>query len=167
MNARRFKDFVRGFGFGVVTLRGGWLTGTHRPGIGKEWKESLRQPGPWLVAVTSFGEMLPYAQNRITLHSSKRDRWGIPLVDIDCSYQSNELKMLEAMNADAKDMMDAAGYRLCRAVSRAVEVAVRAVVAPIPGRPVVATAGADQPLRSALLLSASVSHRGPPVSCAR
>ena len=57
-------------------------------------------PGPWLVAVTSFGEMLPYAQNRITLHSSKRDRWGIPLVDIDCSYQSNELKMLEVMNAD-------------------------------------------------------------------
>jgi hypothetical protein len=61
----------------------------------------------------------------------------------------------------------AAGDRLCRTVSRTVEVAVRAAVAPIPGRPVIVTTGADQPLRSALLLSVSVSHRGPPVGCAR
>ena len=60
----------------------------------------------------------------------------------------------------------AAGDRLCRAVSRAVEVSGRAVVPPIPSRPMAVAAGADQPLRSALLLAASVSHRGPPVSCA-
>jgi len=108
----RKENFVRGFGFGVVSVRRGWATGSHRPGIGKEWKESLRQPGPWLVAVTSFGEMLPYKNNRITLHPTRRDRWGMPLVDIACSYQSNELKMLEAMNADAKDMLDAAGYQI-------------------------------------------------------
>ena len=57
-----------------------------------------------------------------------------------------------AVAVGAGAMLIAAGDRLCCAVSRAVEVAVRAVVAPIPGRPVVATAGADQPLRSALLL---------------
>jgi hypothetical protein len=61
----------------------------------------------------------------------------------------------------------AAGDRLCRTVSRAVQVTTRAVVPPVPGRPVVVTAGADQPLLSALLLAASVSHRGPPASCAR
>jgi hypothetical protein len=61
----------------------------------------------------------------------------------------------------------AAGDRLCRAVSRAVEVTVRAIVPPVPGRPVLATAGADQPMRSALLLAASVSHRGPPVGFTR
>lgn len=60
----------------------------------------------------------------------------------------------------------AASDRLCRAVSRAVEVATRAAVAPVPGRAAV-VAAADQPLRSALLLAASMSHRGPPVSCAR
>lgn len=57
----------------------------------------------------------------------------------------------------------AAGDRLCRAVSRVVEVTVRAVVPPVPPRPV-AVAVADHPRRSALLLAASVSHRGPPVS---
>jgi hypothetical protein len=61
----------------------------------------------------------------------------------------------------------AAGDRLCRAVSRAVEVTARPVAAPISAAPALATAGADQPLRSALLLAASVSHRGPPVSPAR
>ena len=60
----------------------------------------------------------------------------------------------------------AAGDRLCDAVSRVLEVATRVVAAPVPSRPV-ASATADQPLRSALLLAASVSHRGPPVSRTR
>ncbi|WP_206428485.1 hypothetical protein [Mycolicibacterium stellerae] len=59
-------------------------------------------------------------------------------------------------------LLIAAGDRLCRAVSRVATVAARAVVTPIPSRQAVVV-GADQPLRSALLLAASVSHRGPPV----
>jgi hypothetical protein len=61
----------------------------------------------------------------------------------------------------------AAVDRLCRAVTRAVRVAVRLVYPPLGAAPVLATTAADQPLRSALLLAASVSHRGPPVSLAR
>jgi hypothetical protein len=60
----------------------------------------------------------------------------------------------------------AAGDRLCRALSRVVEVSTRVVAPPIAARPV-AVFAADQALRSALLLAASVSHRGPPVSRAR
>jgi len=60
----------------------------------------------------------------------------------------------------------ATGDRLCRAVSRVLEVAVRAVVPPVHTKPFV-IACADHPQRSALLLAASVSHRGPPVSLAR
>jgi hypothetical protein len=60
----------------------------------------------------------------------------------------------------------ATGDRLCRAVSRVLEVAVRAVVPPVPTKPFV-IACADHPQRSALLLAASVSHRSPPVSLAR
>jgi hypothetical protein len=61
-------------------------------------------------------------------------------------------------------LLIAACDRLCRAVSRAVRAAVRIVVAPVAGAPVVVIGEADQPLRSALLLAASVSRRGPPVS---
>lgn len=61
----------------------------------------------------------------------------------------------------------AAVDRLCRAMSRAVRAAVRTVGPPVVAAPAMFAGAADQPLRSALLLAASVSHRGPPVSLAR
>jgi hypothetical protein len=61
----------------------------------------------------------------------------------------------------------AAVDRLCRAMSRAVRAAVRIVCRPVWAAAAIVTGAADQPLRSALLLAASVSHRGPPVSLAR
>ncbi len=64
-------------------------------------------------------------------------------------------------------MLIAAGDRLCGVVSRVVEVTTRMVVAPVPERALAIATTADQPLRSALLLAASMSHRGPPVSQAR
>lgn len=61
-------------------------------------------------------------------------------------------------------LLIAASDRLCRAVSRAVRAAVRIVASPVPGPNVVVIGQGDQPLRSTLLLAASISHRGPPVS---
>ena len=61
-------------------------------------------------------------------------------------------------------LLIATSDRLCRAVARAVRVAVRIVATPVAVAPIVVIGEADQPLRSALLLAASVSHRGPPVS---
>ena len=61
-------------------------------------------------------------------------------------------------------LLIAASDRLCRAVSRAVRAANRIVAAPVAVPPVVLVGEADQQLQSALLLAASVSHRGPPVS---
>jgi hypothetical protein len=61
-------------------------------------------------------------------------------------------------------LLIAASDRLCRAVSRAVRAVARTVAAPVAGPPVVVVGQADQPLRSTLLIAASMSHRGPPVS---
>ena len=61
-------------------------------------------------------------------------------------------------------LLIAASDRLSRAVSRAVRVAVRIIATPVAVAPIVVIGEADQPLRSALLLAASVSHRGPPAS---
>lgn len=56
----------------------------------------------------------------------------------------------------------AASGRLCAAVSRVLRVAVRMTPGPVLVGGTVALRGADHPLRSMLLLAASVSHRGPP-----
>jgi hypothetical protein len=58
----------------------------------------------------------------------------------------------------------AACDRLCRAVSRAVRAAVRIAAEPVDVTPVAAVGQADHPMHWRLLLAASVSHRGPPVS---
>jgi hypothetical protein len=63
-------------------------------------------------------------------------------------------------------MLIAAGEQLWRALSRTVCAVVR-IVCTVAAKPAAAARRADQPLRSALLLAASVSHRGPPVSLAR
>jgi hypothetical protein len=59
-----------------------------------------------------------------------------------------------------------AGERLWHALSRAVHAVVR-VACIVGARPVAIRRRADQPLRSALLMAASMSHRGPPVSLGR
>jgi hypothetical protein len=60
-------------------------------------------------------------------------------------------------------LLIASGERLCRALLRVVRAVVRVVHA-VFAPPAVRARHVDQPLRSALLLAASVSHRGPPVS---
>jgi hypothetical protein len=64
-------------------------------------------------------------------------------------------------------LLIAASDRLCRAVSRAVRAAVHVVAAPVTDIPVLVVGDADHLLRSSLLLAASMSHRGPPVSHSR
>jgi hypothetical protein len=63
-------------------------------------------------------------------------------------------------------LIAAAGY-LCTAISRVVRTTVAPASVPITSVPRVALGDADQPLRSALLLAASMSHRGPPVGAVR
>jgi hypothetical protein len=66
----------------------------------------------------------------------------------------------------AAALLIAAGDRLCRALSRAIRAAARVILTPVSATVTVAARRCDQPLRSALLLETSVSHRGPPVDFA-
>jgi hypothetical protein len=61
----------------------------------------------------------------------------------------------------------AAAARLADALSRVVHAVTASVQPPVWARPVGAVRSADQPLRSALALGTSVSHRGPPVGRTR
>jgi hypothetical protein len=60
----------------------------------------------------------------------------------------------------------AAGEHLCAAVSRAVRTAETGPAQLPCAATAIVRRGADQPMRSSLLLAASMSHRGPPVSLA-
>lgn len=104
------EDFVRGFGFQGGGVRRGWKTPWKAgSGVGAPVKETARHPGPWLMFLSGFGEMLPNRDNRITLHKSKTDIWGIPQVHIDCTHGENEINMAKQISADARAMLEAAG----------------------------------------------------------
>ncbi len=59
-----------------------------------------------------YGEMLPRAENRVTLRRDRTDAWGIPILRIDCAFSDNEQAMRRHMLASAEEMVHAAGGRI-------------------------------------------------------
>ncbi|MEE4163728.1 MAG: GMC family oxidoreductase [Woeseiaceae bacterium] len=101
--------FRRGFGYQGGAVRLDWRRGRNSAGIGETLKADLRQPGPWVFGMAGFGEMLPYDHNRVWLDEKQTDRWGMPILNIDCTHGANEEAMLDAMAEDGVDTLEAAG----------------------------------------------------------
>ncbi|HYD83216.1 MAG TPA: GMC oxidoreductase, partial [Opitutus sp.] len=65
----------------------------------------------WTIGLSAFGETLPYHENRVTLERSVKDKWGLPVLAMDCAIKENEMKMREEMKSDAAEMLEAAGVK--------------------------------------------------------
>lgn len=105
------RDYTRGFGYQGAASREGWSREIAELGIGAPLKEALREPGQWTIGMTGFGEILPYHENRISLDATKRDKWGLPVLAVDCEIKANEQKMRHDMMHDAAEMLEAAGVK--------------------------------------------------------
>ena len=102
--------YVRGYGYQGGVSRMGWRNAAlGRPGIGSELKERTHKLGPWFAYIGGFGEMLPNPENRVTLHPTRTDKWGISIPHIECAIGENERKMVKQIIADGKAMITAAG----------------------------------------------------------
>lgn len=99
--------YVRGFGYqgGASRNRGSF------DGIGTPLKQALTEPDKWTMGWGSWGEQLPYFDNKVTLNKDKKDKWGIPTLDIDCTFRENEKKMRVDMKNSAAEMLEAAGIK--------------------------------------------------------
>ena len=105
------RDYLRGFGYQGSASRQGWSRDVAEMGIGAELKEALCEPGQWGMGITGFGEMLPYHENKVSLDTNKKDKWGLPVLAIDCEVKDNERKMRVDMKNDAAEMLTAAGMK--------------------------------------------------------
>jgi choline dehydrogenase-like flavoprotein len=105
------RDYIRGFGYQGSASRSGWGREIAELNIGGEFKDALTEPGPWSMGMTAFGEMLPYHENKISLDKTKKDKWGLPVLAIDCEIKDNERKMRKDMAQDAVEMLEAAGIK--------------------------------------------------------
>ncbi len=102
-------DFLRGYGYEGGSSRLVLKNAAEGTGYGAEFKESLNQPGEWWFDMMGFGEMLPRYQNHVRLDETKKDKWGIPLLHIQCEHSDNEKNMQQDMVEAGVEMLKAAG----------------------------------------------------------
>ncbi|MBV9989525.1 MAG: GMC family oxidoreductase [Chitinophagaceae bacterium] len=105
------RDFLRGYGYQGQASRSVWSREIAELNIGADFKEALTEPGAWGIGATGFGEILPYHDNKITLDKTKKDKWGLPVLSMDCELKDNEMKMRTAIKEDLKEMFEAAGVK--------------------------------------------------------
>ncbi|MEY4739708.1 MAG: hypothetical protein RIT36_1689, partial [Bacteroidota bacterium] len=103
--------YVRGFGYQGGASRGRASSGE----IGFELKEAVTEPGNWTMGWGSWGEHLPYYENKATLNKDKKDKFGLPTLDMDCEFKENEMKMRVDMKNSAVEMLEAAGIKNVKA----------------------------------------------------
>jgi choline dehydrogenase-like flavoprotein len=105
------NDYIRGFGYQGSASRKGWSQDVAELSIGSDLKTFLQEPGQWTMGIMGFGEMLPYHENQVTLDKTVKDKWGLPVLSIDCEIKDNERKMRKDMMNDAVEMLTAAGLK--------------------------------------------------------
>ena len=109
--ATKRSDYLRGFGYQGGAGRPGWTRDLTGPGFGADRKAQLSQPGPWMVRLGGFGEILPYADNRVTLNRERKDKYGLPTLTFDAAIRENEKAMRRDMQSAAAEMLEAAGFK--------------------------------------------------------
>ena len=105
----REVDFLRGYGYQGGAYREEWTRALEEEGFGASLKQKLRDPGPWRMHLSAFGEMLPDESNYVELDDEETDEWGIPVLRMHVSLGENERAMREDMKAQAAEMLEAAG----------------------------------------------------------
>jgi choline dehydrogenase-like flavoprotein len=108
------RDYLRGFGYQGGGSRSGWSRAVAELGVGGAFKDMAAEPGPWSIGATAFGEMLPNPANRVSLDKTKKDKWGLPVLAIDCATGENEKAMRKDMMNDMAETLDAAGIKNVR-----------------------------------------------------
>src|SRR4029079_6209232 len=97
-----------GFGYEGSAGREGWSRAVAELGVGGDFKDMAAEPGQWTMGGTALREMTPAHNNTVTLDETKKDKWGLPVLKIDCGHGENERLMRKDMKKD-KDGRTEAG----------------------------------------------------------
>ncbi len=109
--SKQETDFLRGYSLSGGATRAGWQSQSWKPGFGKEFKALMRKPGSWHFSLHGSGEMLPVFENMVSLHPTKKDKWGMPQLHIDCKFTDNDRKMQEDIANTAANILEALGAK--------------------------------------------------------
>ncbi len=104
------RDYLRGYGsqFWGSGAQMSASFANNLPGFGKTFKESVKQRYPALVAMHPYGEVLPRAENRVSVEGTPLDRYGVPIARIEYKIGENEHRMAKEMYDMAEEVLHAA-----------------------------------------------------------
>ncbi len=105
------KNYLRGFGYQGGGGREGWQRYIAEAEYGNSLKEAISNPGEWTMGLMGFGECLPYHENKVTLNKEVKDVLGMPTLNLDAEWKTNEYNMRKDMMNDAAEMLEAAGLK--------------------------------------------------------
>ena len=105
------REYLRGFGYEGGAGRDGWTRVVAELGVGGDFKDRAAEPGAWVLGATAFGEMLPNHANTVTLDETRKDKWGLSVLKIDCATGENERLMRKDMMHDMAETLEAAGAK--------------------------------------------------------
>lgn len=102
-------NFLRGYAAGFSAYRS---SNRDTYGVGINFKKNLLNPGigPWRVGSHMMGETIPKETNFVSLDSSQKDIWGIPLLKISVVYDENDEKMKKDYFEQFTEMFTIAGF---------------------------------------------------------
>lgn len=103
-------NYLRGFGLQGGGSRAGWHAQSVEV-IGADLKNIVQQPGSWGIYLGGFGECLPYPDNRVTLNTNLKDKYGRNSISISAEFKENEIAMNKDIADSSVDMLEACGYK--------------------------------------------------------
>jgi choline dehydrogenase-like flavoprotein len=103
-------DYLGGFlTFVYSTREGAFRQGGE--GIGRDFKNSMAEPGPWQAGMFIQGETLPKEVNHVRLSKDLKDPWGIPQLITSVGYDDNDEKMIRDFLDQSAEMLGVAGLK--------------------------------------------------------
>lgn len=103
-------DFLRGYAAGFSAGR---YMHRNMSGYGEDLKENLLKGelSNWYVGSHMMGETIPKESNYVALDSTKKDKWGVPLLKISVVYDDNDNKMSKDYIEQFTEMFTKAGFK--------------------------------------------------------
>jgi choline dehydrogenase-like flavoprotein len=104
-------DFVGGY-MAFVDVNRNQADGHELPEqIGGAYKQALGEPGGWTMYMYMQGETVPKETNTVSLSTTEKDQWGIPLLVTKVDYDDNDEKLLKDFLSQSQEMLDAVGVK--------------------------------------------------------
>ena len=108
------RGYLRGFGYQGSASRQGGSARSPSSASAARSRTRWRRRGRGRSAPPRSAKCCRTTRTRITIDETKKDKWGLPVVAIDCATGENERLMRTDMMNDMAEMLEATGVKNVR-----------------------------------------------------